>query len=736
MFHSILRFRALVGLTVLATLPLLVVGVLLLWQVNVLQYDQTLQLQNEIALRAAQSIQSSFERIETELSLTARGQNLLAAVPEEQVITLERLLSYDHNFEELFLTDELGRETAHVYRTQAATTGSPQQDDSGEALLSETLGANSVSYTYSPVWFDKATGEPLIMVNIPLINLRSGAVEGSLGAVVRMNAVETLIQTLRVGQSGAAYVMDGGGRIIVHPNPQYVQSDKPWVLPADDGFYNSLDGKPVLLSRAFVYLGEQTLQVVTELPRREAQTFGSRSHAIILAALLFSLAASGVASYVFVRAIITPIESLAETAAVLAAGDLEERSPIKRNDEIGMLALSFNEMAGRISLQIDNLEEQVTERTRELQKATENLQAIFENSPQSFLLINRNLEIQAFNRVEAEWAQAVFGRQMQVGDNALDYVPESLTERFLKTLENTFNGVSARVEYRALHGDPIGWKELHYTPVYNQAGEVSGAFYTTIDISDRKNAEIELARQAEKLLESNRELEQFAYVASHDLQEPLRMVTSYLQLLQRRYAGQLDEKADRFIEYAVDGSARMKRLINDLLAYSRVGTRTTPFEAVNLGAALKMALRNLEFAIEDAGAVITRPDNLPVVQGDAGQLEQLFQNLLSNALKFSSDAAPQVNIALDRQDDHWVISISDNGIGIAPEHTERIFAIFQRLHSIDEYEGTGIGLAVCKKIVERHHGSIWVESTPGEGTTFFFSLPVSTQPSTENEATP
>jgi light-regulated signal transduction histidine kinase (bacteriophytochrome) len=214
-------------------------------------------------------------------------------------------------------------------------------------------------------------------------------------------------------------------------------------------------------------------------------------------------------------------------------------------------------------------------------------------------------------------------------------------------------------------------------------------------------------------------------VASHDLQEPLRMVTSYLQLIAQRYRGRLDAAADEFIAFAVDGAARMHRLISDLLAYSRVGTRSRAFEPVDCQAALDQALANLEIAIEEAGATVTR-DPLPIVPADEGQLVQLFQNLIGNAVKFHGQAPPCVHISAQRRreaGDEWYFSVRDNGIGIDPQQFERIFMIFQRLHTMAEYSGTGIGLAICKKIVERHGGRIWVESQPGQGSTFYFTLP-------------
>ncbi|HEU4442689.1 MAG TPA: ATP-binding protein, partial [Burkholderiales bacterium] len=239
---------------------------------------------------------------------------------------------------------------------------------------------------------------------------------------------------------------------------------------------------------------------------------------------------------------------------------------------------------------------------------------------------------------------------------------------------------------------------------------------------ERKSSEAALHAAHEELKRSNAELEQFAYVASHDLQEPLRMVASYTQLLGRRYEGKLDKDAHEFMSYIVDGATRMKQLIEDLLAYSRVGTKGQDFKPVALEAPLRRALFNLRAGIEEAGAAVTY-DPLPTVQGDEVQLGQLLQNLIANSLKFRSNSVPRIHIAVSEKNSEVEIEVRDNGIGIEPQYYERIFMVFQRLFNKGEYPGTGIGLAICKKVVERHGGRIWVESRPGDGTSFYFTLP-------------
>jgi len=287
-------------------------------------------------------------------------------------------------------------------------------------------------------------------------------------------------------------------------------------------------------------------------------------------------------------------------------------------------------------------------------------------------------------------------------------------------------------EYRAaLAGEPRSfdldlpdgvayWVQV--VPLRDDLGHIIGGMALSRDITERRRAERALEERARDLERSNAELEQFAYVASHDLSEPLRMVSSYLQLLRRRYHGQLDGDADEFIDYAVDGAARMRRLIDDLLTYSRAGRVDRALEPVSTAEIARRVADDLS-ARDAAEAPAFVLEDLPTVLGDPQQLGQLFQNLIGNAVKFvPAGRRPEVSVTAVRDGDGWRFAVEDNGIGLDPAHAERIFRMFQRLHSRDEYPGTGIGLAIAKKVVERHGGRIWAEVVPNGGARFCFTL--------------
>jgi PAS domain S-box-containing protein len=379
----------------------------------------------------------------------------------------------------------------------------------------------------------------------------------------------------------------------------------------------------------------------------------------------------------------------------------------------------------------------------ELRQSRDHLAAVFASIHDGIIVLDRHGRVLTANAAAAR----VFG--YAAPDDAagrLLFDADGGLEVFDEAAEPL--AASAFPSARVLRGEPEAeglvrlllageerWLIVRAAPLYGEDGRLENAIVSLHDITERRQAE-DLRRVAENLSRSNTALQEFAYVASHDLQEPLRMIASYTQLLQRRYAGRLDSDADEFIGYAVDGATRMKQLIHDLLQYSRVETHAGSLQPVDCAAVLRQVRADLRVAIDEARAQV-EIGPLPVLLGDPTQLRQVFQNLIGNAIKFRGDAPPLVRVCAERHGAEYLFTVADNGIGFDAQYTERIFIVFQRLHTREAYPGTGIGLALCKKIVERHGGRIWVESEQGQGARFYFALPaLSEEPNAEAHAIP
>jgi len=395
----------------------------------------------------------------------------------------------------------------------------------------------------------------------------------------------------------------------------------------------------------------------------------------------------------------------------------------------------------------DKLEERVVERTKDLNRTNEQLnlqlkerkraeealekernllRTVIDNVPDYIYIKDTESRYLVSNNAFARFLGATTPEEV-IGKTVFELFPKELAPKYYADDQEVIGSGQPLVNREERSVDQtnksVVWNQTTKVPLRDSSGNIVGLVGIARDITKQVQAEKALRERTMALERSNKELEQFAYVASHDLQEPLRMVTSYTQLLARRYKGKLDSNADEFIAYAVDGATRMQEVINALLAYSRVGTRAKDLEPTDCNAVLERTLDNLQKAIEERGARVTS-DPLPTVMADDIQLGQLFQNLISNAIKFQGEESPHVRLSAEKSGNEWVFSVLDNGIGIDPEFTERIFIIFQRLHKRREYPGTGIGLAISKKIVERHGGRIWVESKPEKGSTFYFTIPI------------
>ncbi|MGO9387141.1 MAG: PAS domain S-box protein [Methanobacterium sp.] len=392
----------------------------------------------------------------------------------------------------------------------------------------------------------------------------------------------------------------------------------------------------------------------------------------------------------------------------------------------------------------DHLEELVEERTEDLKKINLELQdeiierqrmeeEIIKSEEKSRLLIKYapsmiyeiDYTTPKFITVnDAMCSKLGYTREELLKMNPLDLLEDNNKKILEDRLKKTQAGenIPESTEYKVRDKDGRTLYGLLNMSFSYKEGKPVGALVVAQDITDRKLAEIKLEETMERLKSSNQELEKFAYVASHDLQEPLRMVSSFTQLLEKQYKDKLDNEANEYINFIVNGAKRMQELINDLLAYSRVTNKAYIFEKVDLEKVLDDAIFNQEINIEKNQAIITR-EPLPEIIGDYSQMVQVFQNLLGNALKYRGKRIPRINFSALKNVGNWLISVQDNGIGIEPENFDEIFKMFRRLHTIDEYNGTGIGLSICKKIIERHGGKIWVESKLGKGSTFYFTIP-------------
>lgn len=385
----------------------------------------------------------------------------------------------------------------------------------------------------------------------------------------------------------------------------------------------------------------------------------------------------------------------------------------------------FNEQG---QVEIIGVSRDITERKHadeSLRESEHRYHELVQNVNSAIIRWKRDGTITFFN----EFAQSFFGYAPEeiIGKHVSILLPPTdsaggdlaqLVDNVANHPEQFMNNVNENIRR---NGQRV-WMTWTNRALYDENGRPDEILAVGSDVTELKHLQEELNHTIEDLQRANKELEQFAYVASHDLQEPLRAVAGMVQLLQKRYAGQLDAQADEYIHHAVDAAARMRTLINDLLTFSRVGTRGKPFEPTDMNGVLDLTLRDLNVTIQENHAIITH-DDLPTVMGDSTQLGQLVQNLIGNAIKFHGDQPPQIHIGVQALPDAWQFAVRDNGIGIKPENFERIFIVFQRLHTRRAYPGTGIGLALCKKIVERHGGNIWVESEIRQGSTFYFTLP-------------
>lgn len=564
--------------------------------------------------------------------------------------------------------------------------------------------------------------------------------EGTAGGLVVANVdMRPLFDALRLETAEArdVYVL-GDGVYLVHPDrTRELGGGDPFVRPGElehlppglpfDSTYTALvemsDSHVGLAARTIRLAGGPPLTVV--LTESEARLLGSPQRVMRSALLAGTLAAlmAMVLAAVFARTLSRPVMDLAASVRRFEAWGTWEPP---RGGGGGDLAL-LSDTLGRV-INSEREKQAALEREVEIRSAAE---AALEKEAEQLRLLSAVVQSShdgiytlTLDGVVTSWnpgAESLYGYRADeiIGRHKTTLVPERLRSEVDELLRRVRRGAAVRnfETVRLAKGGEERHVALTLSPVYSDTGSIVGVSEVARDISKRMKAQEELER-------SNAELEQFAYVASHDLQEPLRMVASYTELLAQRYEGRLDERADKYIRYSVDGAKRMQLLINDLLRFSRINSEAKPPEPTDLGHVVREVVDSrLAVSVRESGGTV-EIEELPVLLTDEVQIGQVFQNLISNALKFRADGrAPAVRVGAERRGSEWVFSVADNGIGIEAEYEGRVFEMFQRLHGVGTYPGSGIGLTLARKIVQRHGGRIWFESVPGSGTTFYFTLP-------------
>ena len=484
-------------------------------------------------------------------------------------------------------------------------------------------------------------------------------------------------------------------------------------------------------------VAEKTQDVARSIQRAESSLTSMR---ITLSIMLVSLVASVAAISLFLAHLITrPVKALLGAAQRISAGDLTARAELSTGDEIGLLGTAFNDMAGRLWESHLHLELQVAERTQELSRANAELELQMGETRRKEVEIRR-LPLAVSNTGEGvcitdleECIEFVNPALLDMlGYEEHELAGSSLTHLYPggtsnPTLQQITQGLqegrwTGEVELRRKCGGLIPTFQ-HATAMRDETDELTGYVWISTDISERKETENALARHVVELARSNEDLEQFAYAASHDLQEPLRAIAGFTKMLARRYQDQSDRDPDNLVARTISATTRMQAITNDLLAYSRVGRDGETVEPADIAAIVDQVIDDLGTSIEETGAAVTHY-SLPTVMANRSLLVQVCGNLIGNAIKFHGEEPPRVHVSAELVGKEWVLSVRDNGMGIDSQYAERIFLIFQRLHTRDEFPGTGIGLAICKKAVDRLGGRIWVNSQPGEGSTFHFTVPI------------
>jgi PAS domain S-box-containing protein len=595
---------------------------------------------------------------------------------------------------------------------------------------------------FSDIFFDKDEDKRFeMLVTAPATDF-DGVFRGVIAFEVDMTPVYKIIQDVTgLGSTGEVLVGKKTGNQVEFLNPLRHDPKAALSRKATLGERTAFPIQQAVEGRtgsgvAIDYRGQQVIAAWRYIPSRdwglvakidthEAFADITKLRNLVLIILLIVFVLSSVMAFSIAQSISRPITVLMKGAEIIGSGNLDHKVGMNLKDEIGRLSRTFDKMTNDLKTTLasrDELNREIEYRKKSeeaLRESEERFRVIADASPIQISVGREEDGTILFTNPEYDRAFG-FGKGELIGHKTPElYADPAERNKLIKALKEAGALKNYEIQVKKSDGTPF-WVSISINRINYSGGPALLA--TSIDITRRKKIEEALRLAALNLSRSNKDLEQFAYVASHDLQEPLRAVGGFMGLLKNQYYDKLDDQAREYIDFSVDGAERMQGLIEGLLTFSRVGTRGGEFASVNLADALDGARANLKTLIEESNAVVTS-DALPIVTADLSQMTQLLQNLVANAVKFHGPHSPEIHVGAQRKERAWEIYVRDNGIGIDPQYFDRIFLIFQRLHTRTQYKGTGIGLAVCKKIVERHGGKIRVESVPGQGATFYFTIP-------------
>ena len=723
----------------LALAPLIAIGILVIQKSHDFRLEQAVMRQEDICYAASLKVDRFFHSVEEHLHIFLDVVNLENLDRSQRDVALASLLFHkgeEHRslFTELALMDPRGEVLgcASVQGDCLHAEGLRQRIDFDHVI--KALGSGR-GYK-GPVFFDPISGRPRMIVALPVVDIRSGGLWAVLCGEVRLKGIWQMVDWKPKDVAVRIYILDQEGRIIAHPDPSVVLSGTRFAPALHAGVAMGLSGDDAVIVSQPVVFGGQIFRVVTERPIQDVLTATKYLAWQVLGIVLLAIVLVVLMGVWTHRQIVRPVVWLREKAQRMGEGDLGQRINLDRGDELGDLAASLNAMARDLEKKIAALKEENRERMlKELALMEEKgfSDALIASMPGVFYHFDHEGRFLHWNR-DFERGTGYSGEEI-AGMLPTDVIAPEDRETVSASIGKVFQEGDATVEAMLLTkgGRRIPYYFTGKMFAWEDRRELIGV---GMDISDRKAAETALQDYAHRLERINAELEQFAFISSHHLQEPIRKIINFGDLLTRELGADLNPNAQRYLRYLTEGAHRMRQLIEDLMALMELDREPPQPETVEVEGVIGQVLRELGDGVADSGAMVTW-DPMPAIETDRGRLRLLLRNLIGNAVTFRGPEAPRVHIsartaqepsgsavsASEAKRGVLEFRVTDNGMGIDPAYHERIFGVFERLHPVGKYPGTGMGLALCKKIVEQTGGKIWVESSAGKGACFCFTLP-------------